>query len=228
METRHDAFLIAIDEGVCVIEFTDGPGGPLHDYRHVEANTAFQTHSGLAAAQNKTVRELVPDEAERWIPIYRRVLQTGEPARSTQGLDATGRVLEVSAYRMEPVSRGQVVVLFCDATDRLRIERELVRLTAHLDALARSSSEVRYAINENWSELAELSGGGFLSDTASGNPNWLDEYIPEDHRDLMRAEINASSQRMTPTISNIWSTGPIERSVGLCRGRYLFSMIRVM
>lgn len=188
-QPRHDAFLNAIDEGMCVIEFTDGPGGPLDDYRHVEANTAFYTHSGLAAAENRTVRDLLPDEAERWIPIYRRVLETGDPARFTQGLDATGRVLEVSAYRMEPASRGQVVILSRDATDRLRTERELVRLTAHLDALVRSSSEVRYAINADWSELAELSGGGFLSDTASGNPNWLDEYIPQDHRDLVRAEI---------------------------------------
>lgn len=71
----------------------------------------------------------------------------------------------------------------------LRREGELAILTAQLEALIRSSSEVRYILNADWSELAELSGGGFLPDTSSGNRNWLEEYIPEEHRDLVRGEI---------------------------------------
>ena len=70
-----------------------------------------------------------------------------------------------------------------------RRERDLAKLTAQLDALLRSSSEVRYRINADWSELAQLSGGGFIPDTSEGNANWLDEYIPEEHRGLVRAEI---------------------------------------
>ncbi|MCB8838772.1 HWE histidine kinase domain-containing protein [Aurantimonas sp. VKM B-3413] len=70
-----------------------------------------------------------------------------------------------------------------------RRERDLAKLTAQLDALVRSSSEVRYLINADWSELAQLSGGGFIPDTSEGNANWLDEYIPQEHRDLVRAEI---------------------------------------
>ncbi|WP_306131966.1 sensor histidine kinase [Roseivivax marinus] len=68
-------------------------------------------------------------------------------------------------------------------------ERERAVLVAQLDALIRSSSEVRYQINADWSELAELAGGGFIPDTSAGNTNWLEEYIPEDHRALVRAEI---------------------------------------
>lgn len=67
--------------------------------------------------------------------------------------------------------------------------REFERLTAQLDALIRSSSEVRYLINADWSELAQLQGGGFIPDTGAANRDWLNEYIPEDHRDLVRAEI---------------------------------------
>lgn len=67
--------------------------------------------------------------------------------------------------------------------------REVDKLAARLDALIRSSSEVRYHLNADWSELAHLQGGGFIPDNVQGNRNWLDEYIPKEHRDLVRAEI---------------------------------------
>ncbi|MEN5083399.1 HWE histidine kinase domain-containing protein [Bosea sp. TWI1241] len=70
-----------------------------------------------------------------------------------------------------------------------RDSRDFEKLTAQLDALLRSSSEVRYRINADWSELAQLQGGGFIPDNPVPNPNWLEEYIPQDHRDLVRAEI---------------------------------------
>lgn len=83
-----------------------------------------------------------------------------------------------------------------DETIRGAVDRETERgkkdraaLIAQLDALIRSSSEVRYRINADWSELAQLSGGGFIPDTSAGNVNWLEEYIPEEHRDLVRTEI---------------------------------------
>jgi two-component sensor histidine kinase len=67
--------------------------------------------------------------------------------------------------------------------------RDLAEMTARLDALIRSSSEVRYLINADWSELAQLSGGGFIPDTSEDNVDWLDDYIPEEHRGLVRTEI---------------------------------------
>ncbi len=70
-----------------------------------------------------------------------------------------------------------------------RGKKERAELTAQLDALVLSSSEVRYRIDADWSELAQLSGGGFIPDTSAGNANWLEDYIPEEHRDLVREEI---------------------------------------
>ncbi|MFB0488293.1 PAS domain S-box-containing protein [Methylobacterium sp. OAE515] len=58
-----------------------------------------------------------------------------------------------------------------------------------LDALIRSSSEVRYSISADWGELHQLAGGGFIPDTDAANANWLDEYIPEEDRAAVRAEI---------------------------------------
>lgn len=102
---------------------------------------------------------------------------------------------EVAALRGESVDFAAVSLarekaireaMLREMADR---DREHAVLTARLDALIRSSSEVRYYINADWSELEELSGGGFIPDTVAGNRDWLEQYIPEEHRDLVRAEI---------------------------------------
>ena len=66
-----------IDEGFCVIEFLDGPHGPMSDYIHVTANPAYLANAGIADVVGQRVREMVPDEADGWVDIYRRVLLTG-------------------------------------------------------------------------------------------------------------------------------------------------------
>ncbi|KAA0968973.1 PAS domain-containing protein [Aureimonas fodinaquatilis] len=78
--------------------------------------------------------------------------------------------------------------------DALRLERStekhrLLKLTAQLDALVRSSSEVRYKINADWSELDQLQGGGFIPDNTQSNKHWIETYIPTVHQDLVRGEI---------------------------------------
>ena len=40
-EQRYRTLFDSIDEGFCIIEFFDGPHGPLSDYVHIEANPAY-------------------------------------------------------------------------------------------------------------------------------------------------------------------------------------------
>lgn len=58
----------------------------------------------------------------------------------------------------------------------------------HLDALVRSSSEVRYSLDADWGELSQLAGGDFIPDNATANANWLTDYIPPEDRAAVRAE----------------------------------------
>lgn len=107
-----------------------------------------------------------------------------------------------------------------DAADRetARAKKDHAELTAQLDALIRSSSEVRYRLNADWSELAQLSGGGFIPDTFSNNADWLDEYIPEEHRDLVRAEIQrAIAEKDTYHIEH--KVNRVDESVGWALSR---------
>ncbi|UQW77133.1 hybrid sensor histidine kinase/response regulator [Pseudomonas avellanae] len=74
--------------------------------------------------------------------------------------------------------------------ERLRcFDNELTLNERVLDALIRSSTEVRYRISADWSNLHQLNGGDFISDTQGNDPQWLDRYIPQEDRDAVRAEI---------------------------------------
>ena len=133
-EARYRTLFNSIDEGFCIIEFFDGPHGPLSDYVHVEANPAYTKHAGIPNVVGQKVREMVPDEADGWVELYRGVLVTGEPIRFERELVATGRYLELAAFRVEPESRRQVAVLFQDITKRKQAELALQKLNETLEA----------------------------------------------------------------------------------------------
>ena len=149
-EVRYRTLFDSIDEGFCIIEFFDGPHGPLSDYVHVEANPAYTRHAGIPNVVGQKVREMVPDEADGWVELYRGVLTSGEPIRFERELVATGRYLELAAFRVEPASRRQVAVLFQDITKRKQAETGLQKLNETLEA------RVREAVAERLREQERL------------------------------------------------------------------------
>ncbi|WP_227321651.1 hybrid sensor histidine kinase/response regulator [Acidisoma silvae] len=133
-EAYYRTLFESMDQGFCVIEFFDGPHGPLSDYIHIEANPAYAVHAGIPNVVGQTLRDMVPNEADAWVARYGAVLATGQPIRFEQELVATGHYLEVSSFRIEPASRRQVAVLFKDVTDRKRAERALMDVNETLEA----------------------------------------------------------------------------------------------
>lgn len=132
-ERRYRALFESMDEGFCVIEFLDGPFGPLSDYVHIMANGAYERHAGIPNVVGQKVREMVPAEAGSWVERYGAVLRTGQPIRFEQELVATGRHLSLSSFRIEPPELRQVAVLFQDITARKQAEAELRRLNETLE-----------------------------------------------------------------------------------------------
>ena len=133
-EQHYRTLFEQMDEGYCVIEFVDGPQGPLSDYVHVEANRAYAQHAGIEHVVGQRVRAMIGDEAQGWIDLYGSVLRTGRPIRFERELVATGRYLELAAFRIEPPERRQVAVLFQDITARRDVEHLLHSKTADLEA----------------------------------------------------------------------------------------------
>jgi PAS domain S-box-containing protein len=162
-EARYRTLFDTMDEGFAVIEFLDGPDGPLSDYVHVQANAAYERHTGIANVIGQKVREMVPDEAEGWVALYRQVLVSGEPIRFERELVATRRQLELSAFRIEPSSRKAVAVIFQDVTARKRAEQELRELNEGLEARVTATVAERETVIAQLHEAQKLETIGQLT-----------------------------------------------------------------
>ena len=164
-EQRYRTLFNSIDEGFCIIEFFDGPHGPLSDYVHIEANPAYELHAGIPNVVGQKLREMVPDEADGWAELYGGVLRTGVPIRFERELVATGRYLELAAFRIEPASRRQVAVLFQDITARKRAETAIQNLNETLEiriaeAIAeRKQAEEALRQSQKMEAVGQLTGG---------------------------------------------------------------------
>ncbi|SDB73835.1 PAS domain S-box-containing protein [Belnapia rosea] len=83
----------------------------------------------------------------------------------------------VTALRGE---RGEVrgfLKIGQDITERRTTEEQLRASEERLRALVNATSEVIYTMCADWTEMRQLDGRGFLSDTGSPNRGWLDKYI---------------------------------------------------
>ncbi|MDB6136693.1 MAG: domain S-box protein [Verrucomicrobiales bacterium] len=124
-EGKYRTLFDSIDEGFCVIEVLFDEKGVAHDYRFIEANPAFEKHTGLKmeTTLGRTMRELAPDHEPHWYEIYGHVALTGEPRRFDQPAEALGRYYDVYAFRMGKPEERQVAVLFNDITARKQAEK---------------------------------------------------------------------------------------------------------
>ncbi|PAP76408.1 XRE family transcriptional regulator [Rubrivirga marina] len=123
-ETQYRTLFESIDQGFCVLEMIYRSGRAV-DYRFLEANPAFQRHTGLVDPVGHTACELIPGLERYWVETYARVAETGEPARFQQGSAALGREFSVEAFRVGPAEARRVALLFTDVTEQRRAEAAL-------------------------------------------------------------------------------------------------------
>ena len=218
----------SMDEGFCVIEFLDGPHGPLSDYIHIEANAAYATNAGIQNVVGQKLREMVPDEADAWIARYGEVLRTGEPIRFEQELVATGRQLELSAFRLGSAEDRLVAVLFKDVTERRKAEEDLRNLNETLEARVvdeiaeRRAAEVALQRSQKMESIGKLTGGvahdfNNLLQIISGNLQLLSADVAGNARAERRiANAMAGVQRGAKLASQLLAFGrrqPLEPKV---------------
>ncbi|QJX01189.1 Chemotaxis protein methyltransferase CheR [Frigoriglobus tundricola] len=144
-EERFRTLFESMGEAFCVIELVyDAARRPV-DYLFLEANPAFERHTGLKNAVGRTARELVPDLDAHWLNIYGSVAATGEPTRYVNEAKAIGRWFDVYAYRVGGPGSGKVGVLLTDVTDRKRVEEATRRQSERLRRLAEIATRLTAA-----------------------------------------------------------------------------------
>lgn len=195
-EQRYRTLFGEIDEGFCIIEFLDGPFGPLSDYVHVEANPAYARNTGINDVVGRRLREIVQDEADDWLARYRPVLETGQPTRFEQTLVATGRRLELAAFRIEPPQRRQVAVLFKDITERWRTQEALRESEQRYRLVADAANDAIWDWNLVTNEVVWNEGlqtrFGFHADQVGRAASWWYDHIHEEDRDRVVQSIHAA------------------------------------
>ncbi|HYO74663.1 MAG TPA: PAS domain S-box protein, partial [Archangium sp.] len=80
-QRRYRTLFESIDEGFCLIQMLFDEHGQPIDYRFLETNAAFESHTGLTNAVGRTALELVPGLDASWFRRYGNVALTGESLR---------------------------------------------------------------------------------------------------------------------------------------------------
>ncbi|HYD67129.1 PAS domain S-box protein [Azospirillum sp.] len=182
LTTRHPVFIFWGPEHVCL--YNDA----------YAASLGPEKHPSILGARGP---EAWPEAWDVIGPQIGQVMAGGEPTwHEDQLVPITrhGRRDDVYwTYGYSPITDagapngvGGVLVLCTETTPTVvarRTSEERFR------ALAEASSEVMYRMSPDWSEMRQLSGGGFLSATETANRGWLEDYIHPDDRPRVLATI---------------------------------------
>jgi PAS domain S-box-containing protein len=152
---RYRTLFESIDDGYCLMQMLRDEHGKTIDYRFLEANVAFELHTGLHDVIGKTALELVPGLEDSWFERYGHVADTGESMRFESHAGPMGdRWFDVYAHRVGRPEQRQVALVFKDISERKRAEQardELLRL----ESVARRDAEAAGLLKDEF--LATLS-----------------------------------------------------------------------
>ncbi|NKE43498.1 PAS domain-containing protein [Roseomonas frigidaquae] len=162
----------------------------------------------------RPAREWWSEMWDQLVPIFDQVLSgrsfSVENARYTPDRDGAPREAYFT-HCHSPLwdDHGRIAGIFLVVTETTRqviAERDLLQANAslaeqnttlreseaRLRAVVSASSEVLYSMTADWKEMRQLTGGSFLADSISTNPEWLAQYIPADEQPRVRAAIEAA------------------------------------
>ena len=119
-EARYRALFDNMAEGFALFGVVRDSSGDITDLIYREANQALEHQTGFDRAkiigQPLTVI-LRPADAERWIPIFARAIDPGEPVTLEEYAETVDRWYEVSAYRHH---QDEIAVFYRDISERKR------------------------------------------------------------------------------------------------------------
>ena len=124
-EEKYRTLFDAMNEGYCIIQMIYDNNGKAINWRFLQVNHAFEVNNGLHHAAGKTIIELSPDIESKWIDIYDKVAQTGEPLRFEEDSVALNRVFSLYAFRIGEKEERKIAVIFADISLQKKAEKTL-------------------------------------------------------------------------------------------------------
>jgi signal transduction histidine kinase len=76
-----------------------------------------------------------------------------------------------------------------DLIERTQTAEALRQSAGRLRALMTATNDVTFKMNSDWTEMQQLDGHSFLTNTNHANSDWMEHYIPAEDRELMRSTI---------------------------------------
>ena len=139
----------------------------------------------------KSVYDLIAPEDRDRFKAFNESICRGEQG-SLQfdiiGLEGKRRHMETHAAPLRNPDESLVhLAVTADISERKQAEELLRRSEERFRALVNASSDVVYRMSPDWSEMRELDGRGFITDTGKPRKDWLNEYIhPDDQPIVLR------------------------------------------
>jgi PAS domain S-box-containing protein len=123
-EGRYRTLFESMTEGFAIHEMIYDQNGNPYDYRFLDINPAFERLTGLTSDMviGKTYREVMPQEGDRWVNYYGKVVTAGESAQFEEFSPTLNKYYEVFAYRY---AQDQFATIFLDISEQKRMENDL-------------------------------------------------------------------------------------------------------
>jgi PAS domain S-box-containing protein len=131
-----------------------------------------------------------PDDLDRCLQIYVESFDARRSFEMRYRLKHhTGQyrwILDRGVPRYAPDGAFEGYVGGClDIHDQKEAEELLRQSEERFRALVNASSDVVYRMSPDWSEMRQLDGRGFMTDTGKPRKDWLNEYIHGDDQSLL-------------------------------------------
>ena len=117
--------IYAMDLGFCRVEMLEPVDGEQPDYRYLEANPAYETHSGLRAVVGRRISEIVEQRESFWPRAFESVLASGQTLHTTVRLRSADRAFEAWIMRIGGPGSRQLAVLLKNITEQTQAAQRL-------------------------------------------------------------------------------------------------------
>ncbi|PQA59716.1 PAS domain S-box protein [Siphonobacter curvatus] len=166
-QDKYQSLFNSIGEGFGIIELIYDETGYAVDYRFIEVNQAYLSHTGQDDPTGKLGSEVAPGTEYYWLNTYQSVIDTGEPVFLENYHADSERWYKLYASRIGGSDSHQVAVVFEDITERKRqeeqlaflaeITKDLIDLKPIKDTVGMLAEKIGKHFNAQWCNFGEVS-----------------------------------------------------------------------